>query len=117
MRIWVFFFFQAEDGIRDGRVTGVQTCALPISCEFAALAEAPRFEPQEMHKPTLPARTMFNRTSFRLIALLPAKDSDSPAARWRKRFGNPQDLVTAISLPLAPEPWKTPEAEPAESRR
>src|SRR5438876_6126419 len=27
----VFFFFQAEDGIRDGRVTGVQTCALPIS--------------------------------------------------------------------------------------
>src|SRR5438876_11712459 len=24
------FFFQAEDGIRDGRVTGVQTCALPI---------------------------------------------------------------------------------------
>src|SRR5690348_17422849 len=26
----VLFFFQAEDGIRDGRVTGVQTCALPI---------------------------------------------------------------------------------------
>src|SRR5207253_6889169 len=26
-----FFFFQAEDGIRDGHVTGVQTCALPIS--------------------------------------------------------------------------------------
>src|SRR5690348_10734307 len=24
------FFFRAEDGIRDGRVTGVQTCALPI---------------------------------------------------------------------------------------
>src|SRR5690625_3414224 len=28
---FVFFFFQAEDGIRDGHVTGVQTCALPIS--------------------------------------------------------------------------------------
>src|SRR3989442_11064058 len=27
----VFFFFQAEDGIRDADVTGVQTCALPIS--------------------------------------------------------------------------------------
>src|SRR3989442_9684436 len=26
-----FFFFQAEDGIRDADVTGVQTCALPIS--------------------------------------------------------------------------------------
>src|SRR5690625_5619022 len=27
----LFLFFQAEDGIRDGHVTGVQTCALPIS--------------------------------------------------------------------------------------
>src|SRR6266699_4565381 len=27
----LFFFFQAEDGIRDADVTGVQTCALPIS--------------------------------------------------------------------------------------
>src|SRR3989338_6606780 len=31
-RFYLFcFFFQAEDGIRDGTVTGVQTCALPIS--------------------------------------------------------------------------------------
>src|SRR5690625_5908296 len=30
MRLISFFFFQAEDGIRDGHVTGVQTCALPI---------------------------------------------------------------------------------------
>src|SRR5256885_11065364 len=29
-----FFFFQAEDGIRDYKVTGVQTCALPISLGF-----------------------------------------------------------------------------------
>src|SRR5688572_11334198 len=29
--LWFFFFFQAEDGIRDLTVTGVQTCALPIS--------------------------------------------------------------------------------------
>src|SRR5256885_3203138 len=28
-----FFFFQAEDGIRDYKVTGVQTCALPIFAE------------------------------------------------------------------------------------
>src|SRR5699024_11560963 len=30
-RAFVFFFFQAEDGIRARNVTGVQTCALPIS--------------------------------------------------------------------------------------
>src|SRR5260221_4683853 len=33
-----FFFFQAEDGIRDHCVTGVQTCALPI-CEVRNLAQ------------------------------------------------------------------------------
>src|SRR2546429_6475978 len=32
--IQVFFFFQAEDGIRDVAVTGVQTCALPIFGSF-----------------------------------------------------------------------------------
>src|SRR5690606_40917429 len=30
-RVLLYFFFQAEDGIRDFHVTGVQTCALPIS--------------------------------------------------------------------------------------
>src|SRR5256886_9056844 len=35
----VFFFFQAEDGIRDLTVTGVQTCALPI-CDEETLAAA-----------------------------------------------------------------------------
>src|SRR2546429_5297108 len=30
----MFFFFQAEDGIRDVAVTGVQTCALPISRKY-----------------------------------------------------------------------------------
>src|SRR3712207_5530947 len=32
--IIIYFFFQAEDGIRDIGVTGVQTCALPILLEF-----------------------------------------------------------------------------------
>src|SRR5207249_8119230 len=40
-----FFFFQAEDGIRDRNVTGVQTCALPISTAYEpdALVPAGRF--------------------------------------------------------------------------
>ena len=32
-----FFFFQAEDGIRDYKVTGVQTCALPISLSLSQI--------------------------------------------------------------------------------
>src|SRR5690625_278444 len=35
----LFFFFQAEDGIRGGHVTGVQTCALPISYFFDNLQD------------------------------------------------------------------------------
>src|SRR5215211_8936671 len=36
--VFLFFFFQAEDGIRDHCVTGVQTCALPIfTGAFAAI--------------------------------------------------------------------------------
>src|SRR5438046_2417048 len=38
----LFFFFQAEDGIRDWSVTGVQTCALPISARRRESAPAPR---------------------------------------------------------------------------
>src|SRR5205807_8670240 len=34
-RFFCFFFFQAEDGIRDYKVTGVQTCALPILVDSA----------------------------------------------------------------------------------
>src|SRR5256885_7891277 len=36
-----FFFFQAEDGIRDYKVTGVQTCALPISNRINDLPTPP----------------------------------------------------------------------------
>src|SRR2546429_4640196 len=40
-RVSVFFFFQAEDGIRDVAVTGVQTCALPIyTVEIRRLIDA-----------------------------------------------------------------------------
>src|SRR5256885_1862207 len=44
---YCFFFFQAEDGIRDYKVTGVQTCALPIY----AMTE------QAMHGTVAPAST------------------------------------------------------------
>src|SRR5205809_3405401 len=45
---FVFFFFQAEDGIRDVAVTGVQTCALPISPPPTPQA-GPAEEPDREH--------------------------------------------------------------------
>src|SRR5256885_5142215 len=38
----LFFFFQAEDGIRDYKVAGVQTCALPIFQEVLLTVDAAR---------------------------------------------------------------------------
>src|SRR5690625_5459246 len=55
----LFFFFQAEDGIRDGHVTGVQTCALPISAwslPDARRRSAPgRRPPRARSAPDVPA--------------------------------------------------------------
>src|SRR3712207_8088407 len=46
--MYSFFFFQAEDGIRDIGVTGVQTCALPI-CDGGGLAhKIRRFSPRPL---------------------------------------------------------------------
>src|SRR5256886_6695979 len=52
-----FFFFQAEDGIRDLTVTGVQTCALPISSDRsgARLRRARAAVGDEVPRPGRPA--------------------------------------------------------------
>src|SRR5438046_9057006 len=75
--VFCFFFFQAEDGIRDWSVTGVQTCALPIygthkvKAEFTLLLVLP----------------LLVSVSFFLIA-----DIDSP--RGGAIHVNPQNLVS-----------------------
>src|SRR2546430_9682484 len=58
-RVCLFFFFQAEDGIRDLTVTGVQTCALPISVPVFEVAEpshprdGPRWPAIHLEQPAL----------------------------------------------------------------
>ena len=50
-----FFFFQAEDGIRDDLVTGVQTCALPICFDLGLDSEDSKayiFQPDSIEKAT-----------------------------------------------------------------
>src|SRR5438552_4736228 len=44
MMSFLFFFFQAEDGIRDDLVTGVQTCALPIWRDGAVVGTEERIQ-------------------------------------------------------------------------
>src|SRR5690625_5079704 len=57
------FFFQAEDGIRDGHVTGVQTCALPISPRDAASAIAcPTRIPPRPRPPNASSTSVWKKT-------------------------------------------------------
>src|SRR5699024_11964967 len=55
-------FFQAEDGIRDRNVTGVQTCALPISLEKKYQQLYLRFLFDQLPINTLPSRDAFGAT-------------------------------------------------------
>src|SRR5256885_4894145 len=57
----VFFFLQAEDGIRDYKVTGVQTCALPI-CRGRGRAVAMRFFSPAGMAEALPVPDLSHRT-------------------------------------------------------
>src|SRR5690554_5681377 len=78
MIVVVFFFFQAEDGIRDADVTGLQTCALPISDsdrgagKLPAVADGRLSDPPDMKKASHPrgffrcARQPPDQTSLRL---------------------------------------------------
>src|SRR2546430_9464359 len=66
----LFFFFQAEDGIRDLTVTGVQTCALPI---YSVTDE--RTKPHTVYSVTLtrPVDLFFLARRFKLLPLVDAE--------------------------------------------
>src|SRR5690606_40890058 len=71
------FFFQAEDGIRDFHVTGVQTCALPISAAAFSMARPPATEPVKLTWSILP-----EPSSFSVCAWLSTRF-------WNTFFGRP----------------------------
>src|SRR5207253_5887333 len=80
--LFFYFFFQAEDGIRDGHVTGVQTCALPIYSEKSLAAKKQNqlscFSRQQLldYRDQLRLKQEFNR--------LPASDLKQKLARFRE---------------------------------
>src|SRR5256885_8546274 len=70
-----FFFFQAEDGIRDYKVTGVQTCALPISRK----ADQDNDQADRNHQPDPPENVELERLAF--------LESVHEIARFAQRLG------------------------------
>src|SRR5215207_1082524 len=76
----IFFFFQAEDGIRDPLVTGVQACALPISSP----PRARRARPADGSTPTRNAGHTRRRRAARRSRRSPPRATAPPAPRARR---------------------------------
>src|SRR5699024_1569912 len=92
------FFFQAEDGIRDRNVTGVQTCALPIWTDWSSTTTAPtRGWPTS---PTAHARPIGN-APVTFTPAPPAAGSTSDTAWTRPPRSSP-------STAGAPSPGSSP---------
>src|SRR5271167_194946 len=73
-----FFFFQAEDGIRDRNVTGVQTCALPISPSASGTAKCT--SPVRSRAMTKPPRAKASATQLQGESGAREKGHPTPAA-------------------------------------
>src|SRR5690348_18487091 len=89
----LFFFFQAEDGIRDGRVTGVQTCALPISRGCACpsrMRASPMFSVDTRSRVSRNARSHSSIASQRSEERRVGKEC---SARWWSRYLKTNDIL------------------------
>src|SRR6266850_3328538 len=107
--LFVFFFFQAEDGIRDYKVTGVQTCALPISAlrlgdaRGALVLANRRFDAivsQPSHPWTAGASHLYTREFFALVhsRLTP----EGVFVQWiGAAFADPQRLRSLLAAQTA----------------
>src|SRR5256885_5399289 len=79
-RLCVVFFFQAEDGIRDYKVTGVQTCALPIS-----QSDSSKQNVQELRKQLDELREQMSKLQARLGELESTKSAEVGSSRSEER--------------------------------
>src|SRR2546429_6554902 len=95
---WYVFFFQAEDGIRDVAVTGVQTCALPI-CKFTLLElkiDTGRTHQIRVHLASL-GHPVVGDTLYGAPRVIKARDSRHPA---EKELSLPRNFLHATGLEL-----------------
>src|SRR6478735_11264568 len=96
---YFFFFFQAEDGIRDYKVTGVQTCALPI-CLAGARDRAARRRSGASAVPVEPrcrADPLCRLEPRRVPARRLLKDGHGHAPSWRAQTFSTQPVPSSVS--------------------
>src|SRR2546429_3997485 len=87
-----FFFFQAEDGIRDVAVTGVQTCALPISKPF----DEPHVKRFCLIELQLVRRSYHDAGAFRRFGRMSCTKSCGPLGCMSKSFSRSRNPSTKV---------------------
>src|SRR6266536_4518562 len=87
-----FFFFQAEDGIRDPLVTGVQTCALPILLVTRGEAGIAGMPPDKV----APLRVEEERRSAAVVGVTEVEFLDHPYGLVEYGIALRRDLAAAI---------------------
>src|SRR2546430_10955258 len=102
-RTHIFFFFQAEDGIRDLTVTGVQTCALPIFIPGSDGETGPNSDPNylalrniTLDRKSTRLNSSHSQISYAVFCLKKKKHSTS---RPQQR-SNPPARLSHSSLPM-----------------
>src|SRR5205807_4743586 len=112
----LFFFFQAEDGIRDYKVTGVQTCALTIS-ELSAGLQRQEFSAVDLTRTALDRLASFGRDYNAVASLLPEralKEAHAADRMLRDRrdrgalLGIPYGAKDLLAARGAPTTWGAP---------
>src|SRR3712207_2609990 len=108
-----FFFFQAEDGIRDIGVTGVQTCALPISARCARCAWATAGCCSSSAAPTSTRARASSRSCTasgrRPRQVCAPSSSPTPPAGWPPSTGSARRCSSATTSTSPPAPrWSAP---------
>src|SRR5690606_40827186 len=105
-RLLLIFFFQAEDGIRDFHVTGVQTCALPISPPRLRLGERALADPGRLRQ-----RTERHAARLAEIANAGAHDGGLAADTPRARPRPPRSEERRVG-----KEWRAPRSPAAENK-
>src|SRR5256885_2392542 len=100
LHIIFFFFFQAEDGIRDYKVTGVQTCALPIFKQMLDYNKAS--VPEGLHVSTFFDQSLYVRASIQGVIREAIIAACLTAVMILLFLGNwKSTLIIAVSIPLS----------------
>src|SRR5690348_18287267 len=95
------FFFQAEDGIRDGRVTGVQTCALPICTR---IQDHRRQVYVDLAPVVLDAGAAYEAAAAELLALFDERSEERRVGKECRSRCSPYHYIDYVTTIIRPFP-------------